>query len=109
MTKEKLFLIDGHALCYRCFFAIRVLATSKGQPTNAVFGFVRTLRNILREYKPDYIAVCFDTSQKTHRQEKFAEYKIQRPSMPDDLRSQIPVIKDVIRAFNLPIFEKRWV
>lgn len=101
-----MFLIDGHALCYRCFFAIKVLATSKGRPTNAVFGFVRTIRNILREYKPDYMAVCFDTSQKTHRQEKFAEYKIQRPPMPDELRSQIPVIKDVLRAFNLAIFEK---
>lgn len=99
-------MIDGHALCYRCFFAIRVLATSKGRPTNAVFGFVRTIRNILREYKPDYMAVCFDTPQKTHRQEKFAEYKIQRPAMPDELRSQIPVIKDVLRAFNLAIFEK---
>jgi len=106
MAKEKLFLIDGHAVCYRCFFAIRVLATSKGQPTNAVYGFIRIIRNILREYQPDYMAVCFDTPKKTHRQEKFAEYKIQRPSMPDDLRCQIPVIKDVIRAFNVPIFEK---
>ena len=101
-----MFLIDGHALCYRCFFAIRVLATSKGQPTNAVFGFIRVMRNILREYKPDYMAVCFDSPEKTHRQKKFAEYKIQRPPMPDDLRSQIPVIKDVIKAFNIPIFEK---
>jgi len=99
-------LIDGHALCYRCFFAIKVLATSKGQPTNAVFGFIRVMRNILREYKPDYMAVCFDSPEKTHRQKKFAEYKIQRPSMPEDLRSQIPVIKDVIEAFNVPIFEK---
>ena len=106
MAKEKLFLIDGHALCYRCFFAIRDLTTSKGQPTNAVYGFIRIIRNILREYQPDYMAVCFDTPKKTHRQEKFAEYKIQRPSMPDDLRSQIPVIKDVIKAFNVAIFEK---
>ena len=101
-----MFLIDGHALCYRCFFAIRVLATSKGQPTNAVYGFIRVIRSILREYRPAYMAVCFDSPGKTHRQQKFAEYKIQRPPMPDDLRGQIPIIKDVIRAFNITIFEK---
>ena len=106
MAKHKLFLIDGHALCYRCFFAIRELVTSKGQPTNAVFGFIRVLRSILEKYQPDYMAVCFDSKEKTRRQEKFAEYKIHRPPMPDDLRSQIPVIKDVIQAFNVPIFER---
>ncbi|MCK5259788.1 MAG: DNA polymerase I [Candidatus Omnitrophica bacterium] len=105
MAKHKLFLIDGHALCYRCFFAIKELATSKGQPTNAIFGFIRVLRSILEKYQPGYMAVCFDSKEKTRRQEKFAEYKIHRPSMPDDLRSQIPVIKDVIQAFNVPIFE----
>ena len=105
MAKHKLFLIDGHALCYRCFFAIKALATSKGQPTNAVYGFVRVLRNILKEHQPDYMAVCFDSKEKTRRQQKFAEYKIHRPSMPDDLRSQIPVIKDVVEAFHIPIFE----
>jgi len=105
MAKAKLFVIDGHALCYRCFFAIRVLATSKGQPTNAVYGFVRVIRSILKEHQPDYMAVCFDSKEKTHRQKKFAEYKIHRPSMPDDLRSQIPIIKDVVQAFNVPVFE----
>ncbi|MCK5178962.1 MAG: DNA polymerase I, partial [Candidatus Omnitrophica bacterium] len=79
--------------------------TSKGQPTNAIFGFIRVLRSILEKYQPGYMAVCFDSKEKTRRQEKFAEYKIHRPSMPDDLRSQIPVIKDVIQAFNVPIFE----
>jgi len=105
MARAKLFLIDGHALCYRCFYAIRELVTSKGQPTNAVYGFIRVVRNIIRDYRPDYIAICFDSPKKTHRQEKFAQYKIHRPSMPDDLRSQIPVIKDVMRAFNVAQFE----
>ena len=103
--KSRLFLIDGHALCYRAFFAIRELATSKGQATNAVYGFCNILRKILREHKPDYLAVCFDSKKKTYRQEKYAEYKVQRPSMPDNLVSQIPIIKDVIRAHNLMIFE----
>ncbi|MBN1870312.1 MAG: DNA polymerase I [Candidatus Omnitrophica bacterium] len=105
MAKRKLFLIDGHALCYRCFFAIKALATSKGQPTNAVYGCVRIIRNILQKHRPDYMAVCFDSKEKTRRQEKFAEYKIHRPPMPDDLRSQIPVIKDIIQAFRIPVFE----
>ncbi|HBG60380.1 MAG: DNA polymerase I [Omnitrophica WOR_2 bacterium GWF2_38_59] len=103
--KSRLFLIDGHGLCYRAFFAIRELATSKGQATNAVYGFCNILRKILREHKPDYLAVCFDSKKKTYREEKYAEYKVQRPSMPDNMVSQIPIIKDVIKAHNLMIFE----
>ncbi len=106
MSSSRLFLIDGHALCYRSFYAIRELSTSTGQATNAVYGFVSTLRKILRVYKPEYMAVCFDFGKKTFRQEKFAEYKIQRPKMPEDLRSQILIIKDVIKAFHVPIFER---
>ena len=105
MAAERLFLIDAHTLCYRSFFAIRNLKTSKGQATNAVYGFVNTLKKILRDFKPEYMAVCFDSPKRTHRQEKFAEYKIQRPSMPDELTSQIPIIKEVVEAFNLKILE----
>ncbi len=105
MPAAKLFLIDAHALCYRSYFAIRGLTTSKGQATNAIYGFVSTLRKILREYKPRYTAVCFDVGKKTHRQEKFAAYKIQRPTMPDDLISQIPIIKKIVEAYHLPVFE----
>ncbi len=101
----KLFLIDAHALCYRSFFAIRDLSTSKGQQTNAIYGFVSTLRKILREHKPEYMAVCFDSPGKTHRQEKFNAYKIQRPVMPRDLIDQIPIIKEVMGAYNLALFE----
>jgi len=106
MAKSKLFLIDGHALCYRSFYAIRGLTTSKGQPTNAVYGFIRNVRSILQAHRPEYMAVCFDSKEKTKRQEKFAEYKIQRPAMPDDLITQIPLIKEAIEAFNLAVFEK---
>ncbi|HCI45374.1 MAG TPA: DNA polymerase I [Candidatus Omnitrophica bacterium] len=101
----KLFLIDAHALCYRSFFAIKDLSTSKGRQTNAVYGFVNTLRKILREYQPQYMAVCFDSPGKTHRQEKFNAYKVQRPVMPRDLIDQMPVIKDVVTAYNLALFE----
>ncbi len=105
MSRARLFLIDAHALCYRSFYAIRELSTSKGQEVNAVFGFVNTLRKILREYQPEYMAVCFDSPQRTHRQQKFAEYKIQRPKMPQDLIDQIPLIKEVVRVYNLTVFE----
>jgi len=105
MPECKLFLIDAHALCYRSFFAIKGLATSYGQPTNAVYGFLNTLKKILREHKPEYLAVCFDVGKKTFRQERFAKYKIHRPKMPDDLISQIPLIKEVVLAYNLPVFE----
>ncbi len=105
MSESTLFLIDANALCYRAYYAIKGLTTSKGQATNAVYGFINTLRKILREYNPKYAAICFDVGKKTHRQQKFAAYKIQRPPMPDDLVSQIPIIKEVVQAYNLPIFE----
>jgi len=105
MPKSRLVLIDAHALCYRSFFAVRDLRTSQGQPTNAVFGFVNTLRKILRDCHPDYVVACFDVGKKTHRQERFAAYKIHRPSMPDELISQIPLIKELVLAYNIPVFE----
>ncbi|OGX37925.1 MAG: DNA polymerase I [Omnitrophica WOR_2 bacterium RIFCSPHIGHO2_02_FULL_52_10] len=105
MAQAKIFLIDGHALCYRSFYAIKALATSKGQPTNAVFGFVRYILKIFEEHRPEYMAVCFDFPGKTRRQEKFAAYKIQRPPMPEELRGQIPVIKDIMSAMNVAAFE----
>jgi len=105
MSVSRLFLIDAHAICYRSFFAIKELRNTKGQATNAVYGFVAALKKILREYQPQYLAVCFDMKGKTLRQEKYAEYKIQRPAMPDDLISQIPIIKDIVAAYNLPVIE----
>ncbi|MDP2654822.1 MAG: DNA polymerase I [Candidatus Omnitrophota bacterium] len=101
----KLFLIDAHALCYRSFFAIKGLSTSKGQATNAVYGFINTLNKILREHKPECMAVCFDSKGKTQRQALYADYKIQRPKMPDELISQIGLIKDVVAAYRLPVLE----
>ncbi len=99
-------LVDATAFCYRAFYALRNLSTSYGQPTNAVFGFVKMIKKIIDEYRPDYIAVCFDVSRDTFRSKKFAEYKMQRPSMPDSLVSQIPLIKEVVSAFGLKLVEK---
>ncbi len=106
MPDTQLFLIDAHALCYRAYFAIRGLSTSKGQATNAIFGFLRTLKKILKEFHPQYLAVCFDVGAKTYRQEKFSQYKIQRRPMPEDLISQLSYIKEIVLAYNIPIFEK---
>lgn len=102
---SQLFLVDAHALCYRSYYAIKGLRNSQGQATNAVYGFVSTLRKILRDFQPKYMAICFDKEGKTNRQKKFVEYKIQRPAMPDDLISQIPLIKQVVETYHLPVFE----
>ncbi|HNW39276.1 MAG TPA: DNA polymerase I [Candidatus Omnitrophota bacterium] len=106
MAKKSFFLIDATAFCYRAFYALKVLSTAAGQPTNAVYGFINILNKILKEQKPDYLVCCFDLSRETFRQKKFAQYKMQRPAMPDALISQIPLIKEVIAAYGVPIFEK---
>lgn len=106
MTASKLCLIDANSLFYRAFYAIKTqLANSKGQPTNAVFGFVRMVKKILNDVEPEYVAVCFDVGKVTHRTRKFAEYKIHRQPMPEALLSQVPFIKDVVKAYNFPLFE----
>ena len=105
VQKKRLFLIDGSSYAYRDFYAIKNLGTSKGKPTNAVYGFTRLLMKLVREERPDYLAVAFDLPAPTFRHKEFAEYKAQRPEMPDDLQSQIPLIKEVISAFNIPLFE----
>lgn len=101
----RLFLIDGNSFCYRAFYAIKELSTSKGQPTNAVYGVITMINKIIREEKPDALAVAFDLKGPTFRSQKFEEYKIHRKPMPDELAEQMPVIKEVLRAYNIPIFE----
>lgn len=103
---KKLFLIDGSSYIYRAFFAIRGLSTSRGIPTNATFGFTSMLLKVLRDYKPDGVAVVFDAKGPTFRNELYDEYKANRPAMPDDLSPQIPYIKRIVEAFRIPILEK---
>ena len=106
MSRKTLYLVDGTALCYRSFFALK-LSTSSGLPVGAVYGFYRTLKKIISKYSPDYIGMCFDVSRKTFRQEKFKEYKINRPALPDDLKSQIPLIKKLVTSLGIKIIEKK--
>ena len=105
MSKERqnIFLIDGHALCYRAYYAIRELSTSSGMPTNAIYGFINILRKLIKEHKPGMLAIVFDMAAPTARHEKYKEYKIHRKPMPDDLIDQIPKIKDVIAAYRIPV------
>ena len=104
MSKKKLFLIDGNSFCYRAFYAIRALTNSKGQPTNAIYGFITMLNKIVKENKPDMLAVAFDLKGPTFRHKKYEDYKIQRKPMPDDLVGQMSYIKDIVSAYNIPIF-----
>ncbi len=103
--KKKLLLIDGFHTIFRAFYAIRELANSKGQPTNAVYGFLQILRKVLRDEAPDLVGVAWDVSDQTVRTEKFADYKANRAPMPEDLRAQIPHLRRAIEAFRIPILE----
>jgi DNA polymerase-1 len=106
-----LYLIDGHALAYRMYFALTAGSssqrwqTSKGEPTAGVYGFARELVRILEQEKPEYLAVAFDVG-KTFRDEIFPEYKATREKMPDDLRPQIERIRQMVDAFNIPRLER---
>ena len=104
---ERFFLIDGMAVAYRAYFAFinRPLINSKGMNTSAIFGFVNTLDRILSQEQPDHIAVVFDTKEPTFRHKRFPEYKATREKMPDDMIEQLPYLKDIVRAYNIPVLE----
>jgi len=106
MSERRLYLLDATAFCYRAYYALTSLATSFGQPTNAIYGFINIINKILKENNPQHLAACFDVSRETFRTKKFAEYKINRPPMPDGLSSQIPFIKDIVKAYGIRIVEK---
>ena len=103
----KVILLDGNSFCYRAFFAIRELRNSKGQATNAVYGFITMLEKLIKDVDPEGIAVTFDMKGPTFRHKRYDQYKIQRAPMPDDLVSQMPLIKEVVDAMNIPIYEKQ--
>lgn len=102
MSKPTLYLIDGNSYIYRAYHAIRSLATSKGLPTNAIYGFTNMLLKIVKEKKPDYLAIAFDVKGPTKRHIEYEQYKAHRPEMPKDLVQQIPYIHKLVEAFNIP-------
>ncbi len=105
MTKPRLVLLDGHALAYRAYFALPPnLSTRDGELTSGTFGFASMLLKVLQEFKPDYIAVTFDVGR-TFRHDMSPDYKATRAKMPDELAVQMNRIKELVSAFNIPVFE----
>jgi DNA polymerase-1 len=102
--RPRLFLIDGYSNIFRAFYAIRNLSNSRGEPTNAVYGFVTMLRKLLREENPELVGVALDVG-KTFRSEKYEDYKANRAPMPEDLASQIPYIRRALAAYRIPPLE----
>ncbi len=103
--ERNIYLVDGTSLCYRAFYAIQELSTSKGEPTNAIYGFLNMLKKLIREHEPGIMAVVFDLEGPTVRHEKYEDYKAHRKPIPDELIEQIPKIKEIVRAYNIPIYE----
>ncbi|HEY0893945.1 MAG TPA: 5'-3' exonuclease H3TH domain-containing protein, partial [Cellvibrio sp.] len=103
-TAAPLVLVDGSSYLYRAYHALPPLTNSKGQPTGAVKGVVNMMRRLLKDYPLSPIAVIFDAKGKTFRDDMYAEYKANRPPMPDDMRPQVQPIHDIVQAMGLPLF-----
>ena len=104
--KKKLILIDSNALIHRAYHALPPLTTKKGELVNAAYGFTSVLLNVLNRFKPDYIAAAFDLKEPTFRHKEFKDYKATRVKAPDELYEQIPLVKKIVEAFNIPVVEK---
>jgi DNA polymerase-1 len=104
--RKKLVIFDGHALVHRGYHAIPYLTTKDGTPTNAVYGFTMMMLLALRELKPDYVAVAWDAPGKTFRHDQYKEYKATRKKADQELYDQMPLTKEVVAAFNIPLIEK---
>jgi DNA polymerase-1 len=108
-VKDEIYLIDGSAYIYRAYHAIAPLTNSKGVATNAVLGFVKMVQKLINDSSPQYLAIAFDSKGPVFRHEMYADYKANRPPMPDDLREQIPFIKQFVTASNILMLEESGV
>lgn len=104
--EKKIVLIDGHSILNRAFYGLPDMTTAQGEHTNAVLGFINIMFKILEEEKPDYLTVAFDTKQPTFRHEMYEAYKGTRKGMPEELRTQVPIMKEVLKAMNITVLEK---
>ena len=104
---DKLFLLDAYALIYRAYYAFikNPRINSKGQNTSAIMGFVNTLHEVITKEKPTHLGVAFDPAGPTFRHEAFPEYKAQRDACPEDIKMSVPIIKDILKAFHIPVLE----
>jgi len=105
MPPRTILIIDGNSLLHRAFHAIPPLSTTKGLPTNAVYGFTNMLFKVLSDQKPNYVAVALDKSKITFRHNQYESYKANRKPTPDELRSQFPLLKELLHAMRIPVFE----
>ena len=103
--RPRLFLIDGYSNIFRAYYAIRNLSNSRGEPTNAVYGFIQMLKKLLRDEAPELIGVALDLGGSTVRTEKFEAYKANRAPTPPDLKSQIPLVRRALEAYRIPVLE----
>ena len=101
----KLLILDGNSVINRAFYGVRLLTTKDGIYTNAIFGFLNILEKLEKEEQPDAVCVAFDLHGPTFRHEKYDGYKATRHPMPDELAQQMPIMKDVLHAMNIPIYE----
>ncbi|MBU1131736.1 DNA polymerase I [Patescibacteria group bacterium] len=104
--RQKFMIVDGNAILHRAWHALPPMTSKDGTVVNAVYGFVTTFLKAIKELKPDFVAVTFDRKEKTFRHEEFKEYKAGRVKQPDELYAQIPIVKEVLSAMNIKIFEK---
>lgn len=105
-NKDSFVIIDANSVIHRAFHALPPLKTKEGLIVNAVYGFLLVLFKLLKEIKPKYFVACFDLPKPTFRKKMFNEYKSQRKKAPQELYDQIPIVKEVLRKFNVPVFEK---
>ena len=105
-TKQTLYLIDGSSYIFRAFYGIRHLTNSKGMPTNALYGFTTMLQKVIREERPDFIMVAFDSREKTFRHKMYPEYKANRETPPEELQEQFPYFEPLVEAHNITAIRK---
>ncbi|MBR5270502.1 MAG: DNA polymerase I, partial [Anaerotignum sp.] len=103
---EKIMLIDGNSIVNRAFYGVPLLTNNEGRYTNGVYGFLNIMFKLLDEEHPDYLAVAFDLKAPTFRHKTFDGYKGNRKGMPDELREQMPLLKEVLKIMNIPVFEQ---
>ncbi|MFH1456784.1 MAG: DNA polymerase I [Patescibacteria group bacterium] len=107
MSKKKFIIIDANSLIHRAFHALPPLTARNGEVVNAVYGFTTIFLKALKDFKPDYIVCCFDVDKDTFRKKEYAEYKAHRKEQPSELYHQFPLIKQLLEAFRVPVYEKQ--
>jgi len=105
-NKNRLIIIDSNSLIHRAYHALPPLTTKKGELVNAVYGFLLVFLKAIKDFQPDFIAATFDFPAPTFRSKIYKEYKAKRPPAPEDLYQQIPKVKEILKAFKVPVFEK---